>query len=393
MIKYTAKDIIDRAEQLADLQNSDFISDSEKQHLLNEVWTAFYQKIINANDKAFIKTVPAFDGMALPKDMYQMGALYLAHNREQILKINPSQLDGYDIKNNTLKLSRNYDNREVILEYFPTPKTIIYNSGRREEKSFISNPKLIADYNFYVDDSNNLVNFDNDTVETQITGEGFLFKNGFLKVSDNSAVFTDFMGNEIETRETIPFVVKGNEVTFDMISSDDNLSDYLAYITDSNGEIIYFIGKNYKLYAMDFMELETLSGNECLYCRGDGLYIGNHGENKIRRYLGKVCETFPLSLMAFSSFVDDFYIIGKIGQKYYKTAYGFSTLLDYPNNIFFVVLAYALAVSFKIKQNGDPTLLSAKYEEATQQFFSSISRDDNASYTIKNVYGGGGYGY
>jgi hypothetical protein len=71
---------------------------------------------------------------------------------------------------------------------------------------------------------------------------------------------------------------------------------------------------------------------------------------------------------------------------YYKTAYGFSTILDYPSNIYYTVLAYSLAISFKLKQNGDTAVLSGKYEEALSQFYDSIQRDDNGSYTIRNVY-------
>ena len=36
MIKYTTKDIVNRAKQLADLNNSDFISWNENINLLNE---------------------------------------------------------------------------------------------------------------------------------------------------------------------------------------------------------------------------------------------------------------------------------------------------------------------------------------------------------------------
>ena len=82
-------------------------------------------------------------------------------------------------------------------------------------------------------------------------------------------------------------------------------------------------------------------------------------------------------------------IIVSFGSNLYKMAYGFNSLFDYPNNIYFTLLAYSLAVSFKIKQNGDPTLLSSELEKATNQFFDSLNRDDNQTYIMKNVYRNG----
>ena len=124
MLTYSTNDIIKRSMQLADLENSDFISDYEKVALLNEAWTIIYQKIINANDKAWVKRIRAYDGMPLPCDLYQMSALYLEPSREQILKRNSSQKYGYELVNNKLYLSDNYRGKHVVMEYYPIPKSL-----------------------------------------------------------------------------------------------------------------------------------------------------------------------------------------------------------------------------------------------------------------------------
>ena len=46
-MKYNIADIVKAAKQIADLENSDFISWNEKMLLLNEAWTAVHQKLIN----------------------------------------------------------------------------------------------------------------------------------------------------------------------------------------------------------------------------------------------------------------------------------------------------------------------------------------------------------
>lgn len=386
MIKYNVKDIIERAEQLADLQNSDFISDSEKQALLNEAWSIFHQKIINSADKAFLRTVSVRNGYRLPSDFLQMASIYIRDSKEQIQRINAAQKMGYDIINDTLFLSKDYENLNVVMSYFPKPKTLFYCSGKKEKKGFTTSPKIIIDEDLYIDTSSNICSFSADTVVQPATVTGLMLKNGCISVGEDVTLFKNYNGVTVESRETIPFVVRGNEITYDTIKTDEDLSNYMLYVTDKGNEQCYFIGKDLKLYTKDFQEVLSLTNSDLIYCRGDGLYIGNTGEGKIRRVLGSVVETFPLSLFGFNAFVDDFSCIVSMGENYYKTSYGFNTILDYPNNIYYTVLAYSLAISFKLKQNGDTSVLSGKYEEALSQFYDSIQRDDNGSYTIRNVY-------
>ena len=386
MIKYNVKDIIERAEQLADLQNSDFISDSEKQALLNEAWSIFHQKIINSADKAFLRTVSVRNGYRLPSDFLQMASIYIRDSKEQIQRINAAQRMGYDIINDTLFLSKDYENLNVVMSYFPKPKTLFYCSGKKEKKGFSTSPKIIIDEDLYIDTSSNICSFSADTVVQPAMFTGLMLKNGCISVGDDVTLFKNYNGVTVESRETIPFVVRGNEITYDTIKTDEDLSNYMLYVTDKGNEQGYFIGKDLKLYTKDFQEVLSLTNSDLIYCRGDGLYIGNTGEGKIRRVLGSVVETFPLSLFGFNAFVDDFSCIVSMGENYYKTSYGFNTILDYPNNIYYTVLAYSLAISFKLKQNGDTSVLSGKYEEALRQFYDSIQRDDNGSYTIRNVY-------
>jgi hypothetical protein len=66
--------------------------------------------------------------------------------------------------------------------------------------------------------------------------------------------------------------------------------------------------------------------------------------------------------------------------------YGENVDLDYPNNLYFVILSYMLAIQFKIKQSADTTELQRMYEVAEQQFMDSITVDANDFYQIKNVY-------
>ena len=385
MIKYTSKDIIDRAEQLADLQNSDFISDSEKSALLNESWNTLYQKIINANDRTFIKSVSVADGYRLPQDFYQLSSLYVTKDHQQINRVNASQMHGYSITNGTLLLSHEYDDIEVTLEYFPTPKTIFYNSGKKVSRSFVETPKLIVDDDVYVTTTNKIYSYSSEMQIGTATPSGLVCSNGYITRESEVNKFYNLEGSLVRS-SSLPFVIKGNTVTYDVIKTDENLSDYVAAIMDEAEEILYFADSSFNIYDRNFNALnESLSG-KAFYCRGDGLYFGENGSKQVYRALGDVVEVFPLNLYGFCAFVDSESIVVSFGSNFYKTAYGFNTLFDYPNNIYYTILAYMLAISFKIKQNGDITLLQGKLDEATNQFFDSLQRDVNENYNMKNVY-------
>lgn len=393
MIRYTSKDIINRAEQLADLQNSDFISDSEKQYLLNEAWGIFYQKITNAKDKSFIKKVSVYNGFTLPLDFMQLSTIYETRSKNGLCKMTDGQNSGYDIVNNRIVVSKDYEGVGLTMEYFPHPQTLFYNSGKKEAKSFVESPILILDDDVFVGVDNSLYSYNSDSKieDLPLSGiNGILLKNGYIVREEESNRLYSLEGSLIRLIEG-PFVIKGNSVTYDNIKTDEDLSSYLAVVMDESEEILYFIDFEGVIYDRNFnkviyQDTEISLFNKLFFCRNDGLYFSVNGAKGIIRILGAEAEVFPLNLYSFCAFIDDTYCVESFGGNFYKSTYGFNSLLDYPSNIYFTVLAYSLAVSFKIKQNGDPTLLNSKLEEAVNQFWDSLSRDDNNQYTIRNVY-------
>jgi hypothetical protein len=88
------------------------------------------------------------------------------------------------------------------------------------------------------------------------------------------------------------------------------------------------------------------------------------------------------------TFVSEKYVLTrkKMSELTFLEGYVNDTELDFSNNIYFIVLAYMLAISFKNKQGGDTTALYAQYESSVQQLFDSINQDANDMYQIKNVY-------
>lgn len=138
-MQYNAKDIVLRARQLADLENSDFISYNENVQLLNETYQKVYQKLINRADKAYLKriTEPVFDKNAalpedaiayiLPSDFYQLNSVTHSVSQLPILRKakNQSPLTlSYDIIGDELIIYRARGVTNIEITYYPTPAAI-----------------------------------------------------------------------------------------------------------------------------------------------------------------------------------------------------------------------------------------------------------------------------
>lgn len=129
MIRYNASDVIKKAKQLADLENSDFISWNESITLLNDAYQNVYQKSINKGNNDFVRVIQTSEKcISLPRDFYQLKALTLKQDRFNTPIMRRPQNGSfddlsYDIYNNTL-LVNGYSSGTIILEYYPTPLTL-----------------------------------------------------------------------------------------------------------------------------------------------------------------------------------------------------------------------------------------------------------------------------
>lgn len=406
MIRYNTTDIIKRAEQLSDLENSDFISDYEKVALLNESWQIIYQKIVNANDKTWAKRIRAYDGMPLPCDMYQMSALYLERSREQILKRNSSQKYGYEIIGNFLYLSDNYKGKEIIMEYFPIPKSL-----RLREKTADSpfeNNILGANHSLYIDSDNYIRDLNDSTVHFLIGTNYYdyaMFDNAVLAWTDSSYTefaWWDYDGLSARPGEStfIPLIIENHLYLYSSTQKkiyDTNQNEYLEiditvpnetkyiYANRELTDLYFFSPVGYYYNDSDFINLADRK-TRLAWCQNRPYAILRNTNRLVR------CDHTQIQIIDTEyipmTFVSEKYVLTRkpMSELTFLEGYVNDTDLNFSNNIYFIVLAYMLAIAFKNKQGGDTTALYAQYESAVQQLFDSISNDANDSYQIKNVY-------
>ena len=108
--RVTASKLVRRAEQIADIANTDFLNYEEKTEYLNSAWKNVYQTIINYNLNVFTvdaNLVGSAGVYPLPFDCYQIKSVKNPYTGREVPRKADSEsaLGGYyEIVNNTIRL-------------------------------------------------------------------------------------------------------------------------------------------------------------------------------------------------------------------------------------------------------------------------------------------------
>lgn len=478
MIRYTTNDIVVRARQLADLENSDFISWNENINLLNENWQKIYQKLIDNGDKTFIKefNVDVNSRTELPDDFYELFSVELVPSCFQIHRKAKSETEkslSYDIENNELVLF-GMASEKVRVRYFPNPQTLTL---KNKTTDINSNMYKDDDYSLWdcyknrylytkYDTKNTIKLYSSDSHDFIFMMEdvgSFAIKNGVVGKKNCFAVTCYEDGINYNIYMKLPNVNTLKTVTINpltkscLLKSEGNVGAVALYnnvITLYISDKEYVINLNNRVNTDDeigdinidplgmscikfydeynysiVLPVYDLITNKSSYVQLDvnindqtndlyvtktnpfpnldfGLITDVDKKNYLNVVDGSVCvaskEYFYINNNAIFSF-DDYALIG-VNEINEDNGYGITvkdvyntnhimlhsafidTVLLYPNNVFFNFISILMAMSYKIKQNGDITILDAKFTEMENQYFDSLSRDVNNVVRITNVY-------
>ena len=473
MIKYTTKDIVNRAKQLADLNNSDFISWNENINLLNENWQKIYQQLIDNGDKTFIKEFEtvSLNKIKLPCDFYQLFSVELIPSCRQILrkaKSEPESSLTYDIENDYLILYGTVSEK-IRIKYIPIPQTLTLQNETKDIDSDFSSVyssvleneelKFMDCYkNKYLflkktngTDICNLYIFNKDTNEIKKITNDFSNEITYAVIGYKNIVY--FISRDKSTSKYSIYSIKNNIVTAELEGTSTSPS---LLKRDKDVGAVYIEGKSMNIFVNDDKPLfPNIDNLDVVLSEGIGTYmsftkdyislllpiVNEKSENKwiqldvdltttpyvaikttpfegldfgdaytYKRYSnvinGKVCISTKnmFYVDGYGLFNNDEYEVIGVNDLNSDEGYGISiidtyntnhvllhshfvdTLLLYPNNIYFSFMAILLAISYKIKQNADISVLSTKYGEMEAQYFDSLSRDVNNVVRITNVY-------
>ena len=473
MIKYTTKDIVNRAKQLADLNNSDFISWNENINLLNENWQKIYQQLIDNGDKTFIKEFEtvSLNKIKLPCDFYQLFSVELIPSCRQILrkaKSEPESSLTYDIENDYLILYGTVSEK-IRIKYIPIPQTLTLQNETKDidsdfnsvYSSVLENEELkfmdcYKNKYLFLKKTNgtdicNLYIFNKDTNEIKKITNDFSNEITYAVIGYKNIVY--FISRDKSTSKYSIYSIKNNIVTAELEGTSTSPS---LLKRDKDVGAVYIEGKSMNIFVNDDKPLfPNIDNLDVVLSEGIGTYMSftndyislllpitnENSENKwiqldvdltttpyvatkttpfegldfgyshtYKRYSnvinGKVCISTKdmFYVDGYGLFNNDEYEVIGVNELNNDEGYGISiidtyntnhvllhshfvdTLLLYPNNIYFSFMAILLAISYKIKQNADVTVLSTKYGEMEAQYFDSLSRDVNNVVRITNVY-------
>ena len=417
---YKSSDIVKKAEQLADLTNTDFITWNEKISLLNDAYTMLYQKLVNIGDGSFVKPFIAERGEnILPSDFWQIKSVNLVQNKivtpvkRRASSENYSSLS-YEVRYDRLYINGDYSNGEVVVEYWAKPKTLTYkpnpvvltpeNLGTLEtvhnEKFFYYSSNTLYWYDckdgttgsagtsgvptlVVPTDEQILVLYGNDT------RPGILNYNGIVGDTINGTPFITESGLIGAIRNGKGFVHGNIAFDFDydsdakLVVCDDNFTDFFYRKSDSlyhNGERVSVNGGN-----------GITVTKALIYSNGNCWYYGN----------SEVGYVDPEDNLHILTFINGVVGINKIDC---NTGYGYTiknslggtdftvypwvedTVLDFPNSMYFTIMSYMLAVQFKIKQGADAQGLMTVLSTLENTFYDTLAQDANEPIRIKNVY-------
>jgi len=390
MIIYDTRDILNRARQIANLENTDFITDEEELTLLNDCWAELYEKAIAAGEPQFIRKVKN----RIPKDCYRIYRIYRNEDRDFPLDFHISR--GRVYVDDTLIT-------DYTLEYYPKPKTLFVKQIVRESPFEVA--PTVADDTLYMVNQGDYFAF-KDIYDSSIDLTIPSFEYDDLAIFDNcllsekEGVFSLYVigDNVIESQIDKPIIVNGKYYQYKTAEKQivdeygniykDNIElpagDY--YYTDANLEHIYAFSDGYYTYNdSDSIELTNRQLKMAWFNNHPYCIIDTH---KLIR-----CEEDRVSVLTTeyqpSIIVSDVKLLSKrpVSNKYHLEGLQESTLLDFPSNIFYQALEYLIAIKLANKTGQSNDLLNAGYSDYLNQYMASIEPQETIK--IQNCYSGG----
>lgn len=399
-MKYRASEIVKRALNLADIANTDFISNDEQIEYLNDSWKEFYQLLINKGDKQFVKEVELYPtngfGVAeypIPSDLYQIQSI--RNNNGSIITRrteSESLTSGkYEIINDTIRLYGVGGN--IIMTYYTVPEFITV-----PDKTIISDVSFSEISSRVSDISNSFINSDN-SVYNVVTSE---------KVADLSGTGT-LIGNKLIVRNDTLYDFDGNNLSVSYAGCNPN-----SYLIDSHNCKYLKVGNSFRFInntveadcsiGIMFSDGNILGIRDGHYYINDNelpmtpkdnsaQYIKSFGDHEFVILGGYAFEYYNGEVQGYEEIANNgvYLFTSKYGPVIYdgevKVVSGLpDTEFNFPNELYIQVLSASLAVKYAMKQNADVAGLNNLYDNYKSNFLNSLSQDVGFT-RITNVYG------
>lgn len=377
---YTAKDIIKSARQIADLENSDFISWAENIRLLNEAWTALHQKLINSGNMTFVDEMELHAEQELPKTFYQVLSILDNYNTpvpRYSIGMNDSQI-WYKIINNKLILN---GLQSAKLTYFTKPQFLTYSAdtivdalplGEGEVIKFACDNYALTNKNVWDIKEASIVRA---AAETDVYVDAY----GRTYSANEKPIFYPdgrcFKLTQSECTDTNCKVVYSDDIeniTFDGV--------YYSVRYSSNGNInVFEQGNSNNIDVLEGFSSNIYFNNEHkFYIKDNVVFIDDIPMYDASIYNNKVYMLKIDLNTGYGLFTNNNKIL----------SIAVDTELNLPNNLYYNVLAYMLAFSYCCKQGKDASYVNAQLNSNVELLYDTLTNDAFSQMKITNIYRG-----
>lgn len=377
---YKVSDIVKAAKQIADLENSDFISWNENIRLLNEAWTAVHQKLINKGDMAFVDEMNITKEQPLPENFYQVLSILDNYNipvPRYSIGMNDSQI-WYKIINNKIILN---GLQSAKLTYFTKPQFLTYSADTIVDALPLSEGEVIK----FACDNYALTNKNVwDIKEASI-----------VRAASETDVYVDAYGRTYSANEKPIFYPDGR--CFKLTQSE---------CTDANCKVAYSDDiENITFDGVYYYVRYSSTGNINVFEQNNPTNIDVYEGFSSNIYFNNEHKFYIKDGVVF---IDDIpmYDASIYNNKVYmlkidlNTGYGLftnnnkilsiavDTELNLPNNLYYNVLAYMLAFSYCCKQGKDASYVNAQLNSNVELLYDTLTNDAFSQMKITNIYRG-----
>lgn len=418
MKRYKASEIINRAYDLADVKNTDFLTHEENIHYINDAWKQVYQWLINKGDKQFVKEVrlggAAYNGFIeyeIPDDLYQILSIKSSSGYIVPRKVESESISSgtYEVVNDKIRLYGTTS--DLILTYWMTPVWITY-PDRDVAVDTLSPSDTI------IDSCGNSVLVQNGstyTILNLLTGEtiadvswikdvthdgGIYLGNGHIvcgRIDNSNTMYYDFEGNELGygslgliTHYMNNVLTDGNFIGTSVVVNPTNrrfiggneCNKFFTSVSSTDGYVrLYRVRQDddeievgsWKS-TIQFNKFIDIDGNRCYFVttnRGLLYFDGKDLLETEKPYVGVVAylKYGPLTY-------NGYWTIKSIEE---------DTIFNFPNELYTSLLSADLAVRYAMKMNANIEGLNQLYQTMQTTFMNTLDQD--ANYTrINNIY-------
>ena len=377
---YKVSDIVKAAKQIADLENSDFISWNENIRLVNEAWTAVHQKLINKGDFTFVNEMNICKEQPLPEDFYQVLSVLDNYNTpvpRYSIGANNSQI-WYKIINNKLILN---GLQSAKLTYFTKPQFLTYSADTIVDALPLQEGEVIK----FACDNYALTNKNVwDIKEATI-----------VRAANETDVYVDAYGRTYSANEKPIFYPDGRcfKLTQNECTDINCKVGYSNDIENITFDGVYYYVRYYSNGNINVFEQDNSTNIDVLEGFSSNIYFNNEHTFYIK---DNVVFIDDIPMYDASIYNNKVYML-KIDL---STGYGLftnnnkilsiavDTELDLPNNLYYNVLAYMLAFSYCCKQGKDASYVNAQLNNNIELLYDTLTNDAFSQIKITNIYRG-----